>query len=110
MKKNTTSFCINHYNDLEVWKDDLSPEFPEYWMRKHACLEKTGVQKGRQYCDDMQSVTEGGDIENLYICYRRNNVDFGKEYCHYKFNKEKDPEVTNQQIINCFANEGVPKG
>lgn len=53
MNQNATRFCINHYNDMNVWKDDLSPKFAEYWMRKHMCLENTGISKGRQYCDDI---------------------------------------------------------
>ena len=94
---------------MEVWKDNLDPAFVEYWMRKHACLERTGVRKGRQFCDDIQAVTEGGDIDNLHTCYRRNNVNFGKEFCLNKFNQLEDPTVTNKQILDCFAYEGVPK-
>lgn len=50
---NASRFCINHFNDMNVWKDDLSPSFSEYWQRKHACLEKTGISKGRQFCNDI---------------------------------------------------------
>ena len=95
---------------MEVWKDELAPNFPEYWMRKHACLEDTGVKKGRQFCHDIQSISEGGDTDSLFVCYRRNNVQFAKEYCLHKFNQEEDPTVTNKQILDCFAYEGVEKG
>jgi hypothetical protein len=92
---------------MEVWKDELAPNFPEYWIRKHACLEDTGVRKGRDYCEDIQAVTEGGDTDSLFVCYRRNNVQFSKEYCLYKFNQKEDPSITNKQILDCFAFEGV---
>ena len=46
MNLNSTNLCINLYNDMDVWKDDISPSFAEYYQRKYACLEKTGVPKG----------------------------------------------------------------
>jgi hypothetical protein len=58
-------------------------------------LEKTGIPKGKDYCDNIQSVTEGGDTENLFQCYRRNFVKFGKEFCDYTFNQTKDADLTN---------------
>ena len=55
-------------------------------------------------------VTEGGDTQSLFNCYRKNGVAFGKEYCEFKFNKTADPEVTNSQILDCLAFNNVPKG
>jgi hypothetical protein len=107
---NASRFCVNHYNDMSIWKDTISPAMSEYWERKHSCLEKTGIKKDRQYCDDIQSVTEGGDTDNLFLCYRRNGVDFDKEYCDYIFNKTANPLVTNTQILDCYGAHHVPKG
>ena len=110
MNLNATNLCINLYNDMDVWKDDISPSFAEYYQRKYACLEKTGVPKGKDYCKDIQQVTEGGDTNSLFTCYRRNGVAFGKEFCEYKFNKTADPDITNSQILDCYAFNNVPKG
>ena len=54
MKLNSTNLCINLYNDMDVWKDSISPKFVYYYERKYGCLEKTGVPKGKDYCNDIQ--------------------------------------------------------
>jgi hypothetical protein len=44
---NSTRFCVNHYNNLTNWQDNLHPKFVEYHRRKYGCLNMTGVPFGR---------------------------------------------------------------
>jgi hypothetical protein len=32
------------------------------------------------------------------------------EYCQYKFNQTADPSITNDELLACYAFEGVEKG
>jgi hypothetical protein len=48
-----------------------------HWERLHRCYEKSGIPKGRSYCDDMKKyMVPAWDTQNLFNCYRKHNVDF----------------------------------
>lgn len=51
------------------------------------------------------------DKENLFNCYRKNNVDFAKEYCDYLFaGQDADDLEAMEKILACYGNQGVSKG
>ena len=84
--QNTTDFCVDHYSKDEMKLDSLNPEMPYYWERLHGCYFRSGIPRGRSFCDDMMKYSvPAWDQDNLFNCYRKNNVDFGKEYCEYLF-------------------------
>jgi hypothetical protein len=53
LNKDTSQFCIDHYQKEEMMDDSLDPEMSYHWERLHGCFEKSGTPKGREYCDDM---------------------------------------------------------
>jgi hypothetical protein len=85
LEQNAATFCTNHYNNFDVFKDNLDPKYATYYERKYSCLEATGIPKGREYCQAIFDHTEGWKTENLFACYRQNQVDFAKNYCQWKF-------------------------
>ena len=92
LRLNTTEFCVNHYAKPEMKIDSLDPSMPYYWERLHGCYAKSGIPKGRAFCDDMMKYqVPAWDKDNLFNCYRRHNVDFGKEYCEHIF-ASMDPD------------------
>lgn len=54
LQQNATEFCVNHYNSLDLWKDEMDPKYALYHQRKHDCYEFSGVPKGKAYCQDMR--------------------------------------------------------
>lgn len=67
----------------------------------HACYEKSGIARGRQYCDDMKKYqVPAWDQDNLFNCYRKNNVDFAKEYCEYLFaDQDSEDEEAREKLL-----------
>ena len=38
MGSDPIEFCRNHYNNLGLWVDEMSPRYMQYYLRKHDCL------------------------------------------------------------------------
>ena len=114
LKQNASSFCLSHYLNYDVFKDNLDPKYAMYYQRKYDCLEATGIPKGREYCQAIFDKTEGWKTENLFQCYRRNQVDFSEDYCKWKFNvtaaaaesAEKETAM-KKELVRCYGNKGV---
>jgi hypothetical protein len=100
LQQNATEFCVNHYNTPGIWKDEMDPRFVLYHQRKYDCFEISGVPKGRQYCLDMRTYSEGWTRESLFNCYRKYSVDFAAEYCDSLFmsSGEMTPAMSKQLI------------
>ena len=52
--QNTTQFCVENYAKPIMNTESLNNTLPFHWERLHTCYEKTGVPKGRAYCNDMR--------------------------------------------------------
>lgn len=49
--------------------------------------------------------------DQLFNCYRKNNVDFAKEYCEALFaNQDSDDEDAVEKLLQCYGTQGVTKG
>jgi hypothetical protein len=81
--------------------DSLDPEMSFHWERLHGCFEKSGIPKGREYCDDMAIYNvPAWTKDNLFNCYRKHNVDFAKEYCEYLFaGSDQDDEEAIEKLL-----------
>jgi hypothetical protein len=114
LKSNASNFCINHYLNYDVFKDNLDPKYAMYYQRKYSCLEATGIPKGREYCQAIFDKTEGWKTENLFSCYRKNQVDYSKDYCNWKFNITAAAAISTEEetdmkkeLVRCYGNKGV---
>jgi hypothetical protein len=56
---NTTQYCMDHYDNLQIWTNTLNPKFVTYHERKYDCLERAGTPKGKTYCDTMDAYQPG---------------------------------------------------
>lgn len=99
--------CIEHYDNAEIWIDDLSPNFVQYWKRKHDCLKNTGVPFGREYCDDIKNADSSWDIKTLYFCYLENGVVLPQEYCDTLFGQEETFDAPS--FLACYMTYALPK-
>ena len=106
LNQNTTQFCTNHYNKLELWTENLSPDKANYYERMHNCYLLSGVEKGRRYCQDIRDHSEGWTRQNLWNCYTKNKVDFAKEKCDALFEGANDM----QGLLQCYGTQGVERG
>ena len=104
--QNTTQFCVNHYNKLELWTEDNSPDKAQYYERKYQCIESSGIAKGKQYCLDIKKHSEGWTRQNLWNCYAKNRVNFAKEKCDAIFEGLDD----TQGLLQCYGTTGVERG
>lgn len=66
---NSTQYCVDHYENLNIWTNTLNPKYVLYHERKYDCLERAGTPKGKVYCDTMNEYNPGWQIENLFTCY-----------------------------------------
>jgi len=70
----------------------------------------------------MMKFTVASTKESLFSCFRKHKVDFGLDYCLYKFDitkategiKEDEPnkdaliQQAKDKMIDCFGRKGVP--
>ena len=116
LNQNASSFCLGHYLNFDVFKDNLDPKYAMYYERKYSCLEATGIPKGKEYCKAIFDHTEGWKTENLFSCYKKNQVNYADEYCKWKFNvtqaatqgKEAE-DAMKKELVRCYGNKGVHK-
>ena len=105
-----TQFCLDHYDNLEIWTNTLNPKFPLYYERKYDCLERAGQPKGLEYCDTMNEKYDGWQVENLFNCYQVNGVEFYADFCDHKFDVINLPTKLNKaSLLYCKARSKIPK-
>jgi hypothetical protein len=63
-----------------------------------------GVPKGREYCADYFHIEDSWGITDLFECFSRYTVEFGKEFCDYKFADDK------VLLMQCYAIKNVARG
>ena len=84
-KDSPVEFCKAHYLEESLWTDSLSPNYLQYYLRKHNCLQMAGQPKGKEYCIDYYTHEDSWAQENLFQCYTQYSVEFGKEFCDSTF-------------------------
>ena len=51
------------------------------------------------------------DTANKFACYKKNGVNFAKEFCEHMFaSQDADDEGASEKLQACFASQGAPKG
>jgi hypothetical protein len=62
------------------------------------------MPKGRLYCQEYFENEDSWGINDLYECFSKYNVDFGKEFCDSKFSDDK------VMLMQCYAGKSVERG
>jgi hypothetical protein len=102
--KNATQFCVDHYLDERLWLDENGPRFLPYHLRKHNCYSLSGVARGLLYCQDLFTYNDAWGQDDLYVCFQKYNVPYGRDFCDEKF------PVDKYLLMQCYAQKLVPRG
>ena len=63
-----------------------------------------GQKKGKEYCNDYFAHEDSWGQNELFECFTKYNVDFGKEFCDARFSSNK------VLLMQCYSGRNVEKG
>jgi hypothetical protein len=81
----------------------MSPSYLQFYLRKHNCYSESGMARGREYCQDYMDHEDSWGQDDLFRCFQRYNVNFGKQFCDSKFTAGVD-------LMKCYSDRKVPRG